>query len=113
MAVAMRSMGATVTLLMIILYIFGIIFAQQIGGSEDEELLELFGKIPKAMWTLLLAGTFLDNLTLVSEKLAEKASPILVALFLLFVLLAALTVLNMLIGVLVTVVSAVSSAEKE
>merc|ERR1719235_1370836 len=58
-------------------------------------------------------GTFLDNLTVIADKLKDHAHPALLALFIVFILVSALTILNMLIGVLCEVVSAVAEAEKE
>merc|ERR1719191_867787 len=60
-AAATRSVGATLAMLIIALYVFSIIFTQQL--ADNEAMFDEFGTIPRAMWTLLLGGTFLDNLT--------------------------------------------------
>jgi len=64
------------------------------------------------MMTLLLRGTFLDEITELLDDMREE-SVWMVLLFLCFVLLAAQTVMNMLIGVLCEVVSIVAATEKE
>lgn len=110
MAAASRSVCSTLVLLIMFTYIFAIIFKQQ--TEEDEELQELFGTIPESMWTLLLAGTLLDEIWQTLNLLKEQ-NPTMCGLFLLWVLLSSFTILNMLIGVLCEVVSAVSESERE
>merc|ERR1719326_1424251 len=73
---------------------------------------DYFSTVPLSMHTLILEGTFLDNLGTVVKALGEE-SIIYAGIFYTFVLLSALTVLNMLIGVLCEVVSAVAATEKE
>eukprot|EP00927_Polykrikos_kofoidii_P025278 TRINITY_DN2274_c0_g1_i4.p1 TRINITY_DN2274_c0_g1~~TRINITY_DN2274_c0_g1_i4.p1 ORF type:complete len:641 (+),score=113.38 TRINITY_DN2274_c0_g1_i4:202-2124(+) len=107
---AMRSVFFTLCLLIIILYVFAIAFTQL---SKDFVFHDLFfSSVSLSMYTLLVAGTFLDNLTSVTTSIGNE-SGVCVALFFVFVLLAALTVMNMLIGVLCEVVSAVAATEKE
>lgn len=111
---ATRSVSATLTMLVIALYIFAIVFSQQL--ADVEAMNQEFGSIPRSMWTLLLGGTFLDNLTAILMNIADNGgpmAPMMVCLFLIFVLLSSLTILNMLIGVLCEVVSAVAAAERE
>merc|ERR1712137_1039443 len=64
------------------------------------------------MGTLLVAGTFMDNITTVADEIGAD-SMVCAALFFVFVGLSALTVMNMLIGVLCEVVSSVAECEKE
>lgn len=75
-------------------------------------MINKFGRVPDAMWTLLLSGTFLDNISLVANRLLEQ-SPFLTGLFIIFVMLSSFTILNMLVGLLCEVVDAVACAEKE
>merc|ERR1719353_2853563 len=91
MAKAGRSVGSTLLLLIIVLYVFGIIFAGMLGNVPPEECpacRQMFGDITKSMFTLFLAGMLLA--------------------FLIYVLMSSFTILNMLIGVLCEVVSAVA-----
>jgi len=116
MTIALRSVLSTLALLIIFMYIFAIIFKSQLKVDPDHKyygyLKEKFGRVPDAMWTLLLSGTFLDNITICANRLLE-ASPPLTVLFIIFVMLSSFTVLNMLVGLLCEVVDAVASAEKE
>lgn len=107
---ATRSVGTTLSLLIMFTYVFAIVFAQQLKGTD---LHQHFGTIPKAIWTLLLAGTFMDNLTNICTYLYDKSPLFLFPLFLMYVLISAMTFLNMLIGVLCEVVSSVAESEKE
>jgi len=108
MVAAGRSVFFTLFLLIILLYIFAIAFTQ----LAKEDLPQYFQGIPRSMWSLLMHGTFLDNLGPVMEDIG-RASIVYSFLFLCFIALAALMVMNMLIGVLCEVVSAVAATEKE
>merc|ERR1719311_1672515 len=64
------------------------------------------------MFTLLVNGTFLDDVAKTANHLL-KESPLMTLVFILFILLSSFTVLNLLIGMLCEVVSVVSVIEKE
>lgn len=112
MGAATRSVGATLFLLILFLYVFGIAVRQQARGLEGVPVPEYYGSVGACMWTLLMAGTFMDDLFAFFED-TGAASPVLSLLLIVFLLLSALTMLNMLIGVLCEVVSAVSRTEGE
>eukprot|EP00434_Breviolum_minutum_P033954 symbB.v1.2.030046.t1/scaffold3346.1/size69245/1 len=71
-----------------------------------------FPNVLHSMYTLLLYGTFLDNLSQFCDEVAAESS-LCLALIFVFVLLSACTVLNMLIGILCEVVTTVTAVEKE
>mmetsp|Transcript_62186 Transcript_62186/g.103325 ORF Transcript_62186/g.103325 Transcript_62186/m.103325 type:complete len:731 (-) Transcript_62186:86-2278(-) len=114
MVAATRSVFFTLVLLLAILYIFAIAFTQLCDGTEVGAV--YFDSILSSMYTLLIVGTFYDNL---GDVLSDVGRPSLGghllfgALFMLFIALAALMVMNMLIGILCEVVSAVAATEKE
>eukprot|EP00927_Polykrikos_kofoidii_P031277 TRINITY_DN26923_c0_g1_i1.p1 TRINITY_DN26923_c0_g1~~TRINITY_DN26923_c0_g1_i1.p1 ORF type:complete len:611 (+),score=122.11 TRINITY_DN26923_c0_g1_i1:249-2081(+) len=112
MAIAARSVGYTLLLLLIFMYIFSIVFIQQLEDTNVARLKVDFKDIFNTMWTLLLAGCLLDDITSVANPLLEDGF-FMAAVFVCFVLVASLMVLNMLIGVLCAVVTAVAAAEKE
>lgn len=112
MVVAVRSVGFTLLLLLIILYIFSIVFKSQLVDTEVEDLKKPFGSILRSMWTLLLTGCLMDDIAKIGDLLV-KHNIFMAFVFLIFVLLSSLMVLNMLIGVLCAVVTAVAAAEKE
>jgi len=118
MGASMKSVFYTMLLLCTFMYVFAIAFTQLTAGTEMGEM--YFSGIPKSMITLLLAGTFLDNLGPVLFDIAGDDSSelqgghlIFGIAFLLFICLAALMVMNMLIGVLCEVVQSVADIEKE
>lgn len=110
MAAAFRSVFFTLCLLVGVIYIFGIAFVQLTQDTDFGE--KYFGSVASAMLTLLLRGTYLDEITEIMNEMKEE-SVFLVILFLFFVLLAAQTIMNMLIGILCEVVSVVAAMEKE
>jgi len=65
------------------------------------------------MWTLLVDGSFMDGVGVVSRSMLDAGKFAEASIFLVFVLCSALTVMNMLIGVLCEVVSEVAATEKE
>eukprot|EP00929_Paragymnodinium_shiwhaense_P041112 TRINITY_DN21381_c1_g3_i1.p1 TRINITY_DN21381_c1_g3~~TRINITY_DN21381_c1_g3_i1.p1 ORF type:complete len:652 (-),score=157.94 TRINITY_DN21381_c1_g3_i1:126-2081(-) len=111
-AVALRSVLSTLALLLIFMYIFAIVFRSQIKPGDSPLLEERFGRLFSSMWTLLFAGTFLDNISRLANELLET-NGLLTFAFVVFVMLSAYTVLNMLVGLLCEVVDAVAAAEKE
>eukprot|EP00927_Polykrikos_kofoidii_P040960 TRINITY_DN3490_c0_g2_i1.p1 TRINITY_DN3490_c0_g2~~TRINITY_DN3490_c0_g2_i1.p1 ORF type:complete len:725 (-),score=127.75 TRINITY_DN3490_c0_g2_i1:414-2534(-) len=110
MMAATRSVFFTLCLLLTIMYVFGIAFKQLSLETPFGD--KHFHSVSQAMFTLLVYGTFLDNVGLFATELTGEPL-ILNMLFLTFVLLGSLTVMNMLVGVLCEVVSAVAATEQE
>mmetsp|Transcript_44593 Transcript_44593/g.105730 ORF Transcript_44593/g.105730 Transcript_44593/m.105730 type:complete len:628 (-) Transcript_44593:92-1975(-) len=108
MGVAMRSMLVTLSILILVIYIFAIMFTQLM--SDSEPLGGPFSTVPNAMNFMLsqvLCGFDAEVLT----RILKVGWPYYV-LWLLFVLLASLTIMNMLIGILCDVVTATAESEK-
>jgi len=105
---ATTSVMWTMMLLFGFIYAFGVVFTALAKGND--KLAPWFGNIGLSMWTLLINGTFLDD---VGEMLVpvRLASPGLSALFIVFTFISALAVLNLLVGVLCDVVSRTKQAE--
>jgi ribosomal protein L40E len=105
-----RSVMVTLGLLAIILYVFGVAFAQL---CEDTEVGKAyFDGVFGSMYTLATAGTLMDGPTVVASALAQT-SYFHSSLFFVFLLISSLTVMNMLIGVICEVVADVSATERE
>jgi len=110
LAVATRSVGFTLFLMLILIYMFAIAFTQLAKGTPLQA--QFFPSVEASMGTLLLSATVPDLVDMIKKDLATEH--ILFAIFFfIFILLASLTIMNMLIGVLVEVVSVVSAVEKE
>eukprot|EP00439_Symbiodinium_sp_Y106_P048549 s2835_g6.t1 len=110
MVVAMRAVFFSVTLLVLVLYVFGIVFTQLARDAVRAET--YFATVPDSMSTLLLNGIFLDNVGNVVRDIGRD-NLLFSALFMAFVLVATLTVMNMLVGILVEVINVIASVEKE
>lgn len=123
MLAAVRSVGCTAILLILVMYVFSIIFtdAYHQGLLADDELDEgeghggmiLFGSMGKSMRHLFIMGTILDDITACTNTIrsTEKATIMMTAFFV-FVLVSSFTMLNMLIGILCEVVTATSEGER-
>eukprot|EP00927_Polykrikos_kofoidii_P024141 TRINITY_DN22018_c0_g1_i1.p1 TRINITY_DN22018_c0_g1~~TRINITY_DN22018_c0_g1_i1.p1 ORF type:complete len:817 (-),score=129.69 TRINITY_DN22018_c0_g1_i1:325-2715(-) len=111
--VALRSVFFTLCLLILIIYVFAIMFAQLTASTDVGD--KYFSSVWSAMSTLLLGGTMPDHQDIVHNVSSGGGTDgVLVGgLFLIFMLLGSLTVMNMLIGVLVEVVGVVAAVEKE
>mmetsp|Transcript_10525 Transcript_10525/g.20304 ORF Transcript_10525/g.20304 Transcript_10525/m.20304 type:complete len:724 (+) Transcript_10525:67-2238(+) len=109
MVAAMRSVGFTLGLLFVLLYIFGIAFVQLCDGSPCAAI---FPDVPEAMHELLLNAALADGLSNLVGPLKKESFALLLVLYA-FIFLSALTVMNMLIGVICEVVSAVAATERE
>merc|ERR1712137_946764 len=110
MGAAMRSVGFVLLLLLLMMYVFSVAFVQLLRDTDSGRA--YFSWILHSMYTLLVAATFMDNITAVSTEIGAD-NMFCGALFFMFVGLSALTVLNMLIGVLCEVVKSVADCEKE
>mmetsp|Transcript_98742 Transcript_98742/g.156118 ORF Transcript_98742/g.156118 Transcript_98742/m.156118 type:complete len:528 (-) Transcript_98742:130-1713(-) len=110
MITAMKSVLYVLCLLVLIIYVFAIMFTQLAEGTEYGTV--FFDTVPLSMYSLLIYGTFVDDLAYFCDTIRLESYPVLI-LVLVFVCLACLTVLNMLVGVLCEVVSAVAKTEKE
>jgi hypothetical protein len=110
MLTAAASVSYTLGLLMIVTYVFAIALTQLSGDTEMRE--EFFSSVPLSMYSLIIYGTFLDDLAHFCDNIKEESTACLV-LVTFFVVLASMTVMNMLIGVLCEVISSVAEMEKE
>ena len=85
MWVATRSVFFTLVLMIIFLYVFGIIFKLTLACAPDRPEAcdpnagELFRTVGISMWTLILAGTFLDDICAVASTVLE-ASPLMMVI---------------------------------
>lgn len=104
-----RSVSATMMLLVIIVYIFAVIFTQMLAGTETGA--GCFDSVIESMNCLLLEGVFTEQAEFIRKLLAaDWKYYVLMIVYLLFV---SLTVMNMLIAVLCEVVSVISQEDKE
>jgi len=106
MGMAVRSVGATLCLMLIIIYFYAIIMAELLSDQYAE-----MNTVPKAINCLLLWGAFADQEQIFMDLL--KLGYLYYFLFMAYMVLGTWTVLNMLIGVVCEVVSAAAEVERE
>eukprot|EP00811_Abedinium_folium_P014022 NODE_2304_length_2241_cov_12.130558.p1 GENE.NODE_2304_length_2241_cov_12.130558~~NODE_2304_length_2241_cov_12.130558.p1 ORF type:complete len:601 (-),score=122.46 NODE_2304_length_2241_cov_12.130558:301-2103(-) len=112
---AVRAVSSSMAMVMLLVYAFAIITHMALAGVTAENLDADFGSVLDCMWTLLIYGTLLDSVAVITNKLRLAAlaqSWITLIIFLIFIFMSALTLMNMLIGVLCEVVSSVSIQEQ-
>lgn len=112
---AASAVGYTLGLLMLITYIFSIAI-RNLVSDEAVTVLQGYGvhleSVPEVMHSLIVFGTFLDDLSQLVIPIKEQSTPVFILCWM-FIALASMTVMNMLIGVLCEVISAVAAEEKE
>eukprot|EP00928_Gymnodinium_smaydae_P000301 TRINITY_DN10115_c0_g1_i2.p1 TRINITY_DN10115_c0_g1~~TRINITY_DN10115_c0_g1_i2.p1 ORF type:complete len:512 (+),score=91.06 TRINITY_DN10115_c0_g1_i2:55-1536(+) len=111
MITAMKSVGYVMVLLLIMIYVFAIALTQSARDFGFGEV--FFTTVPYSMYSLIIYGTFLDNLASFLNEMIYEEAWICLTLAFAFIGLACLTVLNMLIGVLCEVVAEVADTERE
>jgi len=109
MVAGMRSVGFTLGLLILILYIFGIAFVQLCSDSECKIM---FPDVPNTMHSLLLNVALSDGLPDLIQPLQEQSLFLMIMLYV-YVIVAVFTLMNMLIGVICEVVTCVAASERE
>jgi len=109
MIYALRSVGATLLLLVVSIYVFAIFFVQMFSGTGflDGE----FETVLIGMHTLLVQGILADQADLINGML--DVSFWYYVVILMYMLVAALTVANMLIGVICDLIGKVSDEKRE
>merc|ERR1712232_595482 len=101
-------------MIVLLLWVFGIMLTLFL--KDDDAFATDFGTLYLCVYTLLIRGVFLDNMSVVFDELLTGNTPgsiVSIIIFLVFILLATITIMNMLIGVLCEVVTGVAAAEKE
>jgi hypothetical protein len=108
---AVSTVSYTLGLLVLVTYVFGIAL-RQLSDEEGDIRASYFKSVPDAMYSLLVYGTFLDNLAEFMDNNRAESTPCLI-LCVIYVILASMTILNMLIGILCQVISSVAAEERE
>jgi len=116
---AARAVAWTLVLLLMIMFVFSILFTSVFhqGWATDEEVEDdigfYFGSMSKSMFTLVIYGTLLDEVTDCATAIRGSGKIItMLPVFLVFIVLASFMMLNMLLGILVEVVANTAEGEK-
>lgn len=122
---ACKAVMWTAVLSVVITYTWAIIFTSfyHQGKLTDEDLEAMdprdpnrvmlyFGSMGKSMSTLLVRGTFLDDVTACTNAIRNRGEIWMLLAFLMYVVLNSFTIMNMLIGILVEVVGNTSKGQR-
>lgn len=107
-SVASRCVFWTLTLMLVVIYVFAVAFYILGDGLEIGKV--YFQTVPDSMAFLLLPGLLPDNYPYM--KRLRQENMVFAVLFLVFIVVGAITIMNMLVGVMVEGVNAVSMLEK-
>jgi len=115
---AVRAVTWTFVLIMMVLFVCAIIFTSVYhqGLKSDEEIANkiesLFGDMSKSMFSLIIMGTLLDDVTFCADHIRASGNFYMLAAFVVFIILSSFMMLNMLLGILVEVVANTAEGEK-
>jgi len=128
-AAATRAVAWTGILLVIVTYTWAILFTNEYhqGYATDAETkvwadtdgladpaqygMNLFGSMGKSMFSLLVMGTILDDVTSCTNAIRRTGNLPMLAAFIVYILLSSFTMMNMLVGILVEVVASTAEGE--
>jgi hypothetical protein len=112
LARAFWSMNITLLVLILLIYVFAITFRTFVRGTDLQVEEAFFASVGGSMWTLLVRGVFMDDLSDLVDLLREEI-PTLAILLVLFIFLSSFTLLNMLIGIVCDMISDVKRGSLE
>ncbi|CAK0823733.1 unnamed protein product [Prorocentrum cordatum] len=112
LARAFWSMSITLVVLILLMYVFAITFRTFVKGEGLQVEEAFFASVGDSMWTLLVRGVFMDDLSSLLDLLREEM-PTLAYMLVLFILLSSFTLLNMLIGIVCDMISEVKRGSLE
>mmetsp|Transcript_55581 Transcript_55581/g.154844 ORF Transcript_55581/g.154844 Transcript_55581/m.154844 type:complete len:552 (-) Transcript_55581:14-1669(-) len=116
-AAAVRAVGWTLVLLMILAFAWSILFTAEFhqGKALDDDVGDgvegVFGSMGKSFLSLIIMGTILDDVTFCSDAIRSTGKTIYIVFFIFFIVISSFMLLNMLLGILVEVVDNTSYAE--
>lgn len=112
---SLKSLSWTIVLLIVMMYMVGIYFAQLISdhGRHDPILCEYFGSLGKSLLTLFEAFTGGVDWHILADALLKSIHPFCAVLFALYIAFAVLAVLNVVTGVFVESALAVTRHDKD
>jgi chaperonin cofactor prefoldin len=120
---AVKAVSWCAFLEILLTYVFAIIFTQQYhnglymsdpceGACEGDSANDFFGSLPRAAYSLIIFGSFFDDLTMCMDSLRGPGDYVYVLIFLTYMVLSGFIVMNMVIGILAEVITATGCDEK-
>lgn len=98
---ALPGMGAILAVLALITYVGAVMATDLFGDSQDEEVLLLFGDLPKSAYSLFQVMTMDGWRFEVAQKVIDDGNPYAWIFFLIFIFIASFAVLNFFIALIV------------
>lgn len=110
---ALPGMGAILAVLALITYVGAVMATNMFGQTETEEVLELFGDLPRSAFTLFQVMTMDGWRFEVVQKVIDDGNPYAWVFFLTFIFLASFAVLNLFIALIVEALQLEQEAMQE
>lgn len=110
---ALPGMGAILAVLALLTYVWAVMATNMYGNTETEEVLQLFGDLPKSAFTLFQVMTMDGWRFEVVQKVIDDGHPYAWVFFLSFIFLASFAVLNLFIALIVEALQAEQEALQE
>lgn len=110
---ALPGMGAILAVLGLITYVAAVMATNMYGQTDTEEVLELFGDLPRSAFTLFQVMTMDGWRFEVVQKVINDGNPYAWVFFLTFIFLASFAVLNLFIALIVEALQMEQEAAQE
>ena len=110
---ALPGMGAIVAVLALLTYVYAVMATNMYGNTSNEEVLELFGDLPRSAYSLFQVMTMDGWRFEVVQKVVDDGHPWAPFFFLTFIFVASFAVLNLFIALIVDALAAEQKAATE
>ena len=110
---ALPGMGAIFAVLALITYVAAVMATNMYGNTENEEVTELFGDLPRSAYSLFQVMTMDGWRFEVVQKVVDDGHPWAPLFFLTFIFVASFAVLNLFIALIVDALAAEQKAATE
>ena len=107
---ALPGMGAIFAVLALITYVAAVMATNMYGNTENEEVTELFGDLPRSAYSLFQVMTMDGWRFEVVQKVIDNGNPYAWMFFLIFIFIASFAILNLFIALIVDSLAAEQQA---
>ena len=107
---ALPGMGAIFAVLALITYVAAVMATNMYGNTENEEVTELFGDLPRSAYSLFQVMTMDGWRFEVVQKVIDDGNPFAWLFFLIFIFIASFAILNLFIALIVDSLAAEQQA---
>lgn len=107
---ALPGMGAIFAVLALITYVAAVMATNMYGNTENEEVAELFGDLPRSAYSLFQVMTMDGWRFEVVQKVIDDGNPYAWMFFLIFIFIASFAILNLFIALIVDSLAAEQQA---